>query len=259
MAERCGRQLHLPLWAASLAEASRAVRARRGEGLAVKPRHGSNGKYVALWPSGARVEELQESVVAAAGAQDPSWRRESWNQNAVVRGVVVQPLYAFMADLVQVEGPRMRRPLELKVQVLSGQVVGACLSSHPIYLWVTRCGAVILWDPKTPGLLKKGHGIWEALPLGVLELLRESLKRHWLHIRDFSEQVAYDLDELRVDWLLGDENWGPRIGELTYMGTMALDLAPVSQRLAKAFAANHLGRLQGVQLDPFGEMARLQA
>ena len=223
----------------------------------VKPRHGSNGKFVALFGPLEDVEQVRQSIVEAHGARDASWRRESWTQNAVPCGVVVQPLYKPMAELAV--GPRMWRPLELKLQVMFGKVVGGCLNSHPMYLWVTRAGAVILWDPKTPGLLKKGHGLWEALPEPVLQLLRESLAHHWLEIRELSEQIAYDLDELRVDWLLGDENWGPRIGELTYMGTMALDLAPVSQRLAKAFAANHLGRAQGVQLDPFEEMARVQA
>ena len=67
-----------------------------------------------------------------------------------------------------------------------------------------------------------------------------------------SEAVAHGLDELRVDWLLGDPVWGPRIGELTYMGTMALDVFPVSWRLAKAFAAAHLSRREDRRLEPFG-------
>jgi len=30
--------------------------------------------------------------------------------------------------------------------------------------------------------------------------------------------LAEGLDELRVDWLLGDPTWGARIGEITYEG-----------------------------------------
>lgn len=139
-----------------------------------------------------------QSIDAAMAAEDPSWRSESWNQNAVPKGAVLQPLYALMSDFLddkddfnhflqnderheehdehdehhQLRGrvpvpllrKLLRKPLELKVQVLFGEVVGACLNTHPMYLWVTRDGGVIPWDPATPGLLKKGHGLWQDLP-----------------------------------------------------------------------------------------------
>lgn len=135
-----------------------------------------------------------QSIDAAMAAEDPSWRSESWNQNAVPKGAVLQPLYALMSDFLEdkerhfeddflnderheqdehehhqlragrVPVQLLRKPLELKVQVLFGEVVGACLNTHPMYLWVTRDGGVIQWDPATPGLLKKGHGLWQDLP-----------------------------------------------------------------------------------------------
>ncbi|CAE7470178.1 ycf3 [Symbiodinium natans] len=229
--------------------------------LVVKPRHGSNSKFVAMFPSPAQagVEAVCESIDAALNGEDPSWKKESWNQNAVPKGALLQPLYALMADMADVDvsmGARnkLMRPLELKVQVLFGVAVGGCLHSHPMALWVLSSGAVQLWDPNLPGLLKKGHGVWEPLPHAILETLLRSLSEDWEAIRGDSERLAQEigLDELRVDWLLGDGHWGPRIGELTYMGTLALDIWPVSWRLARAFAAGHLSRL-GRPLQPFPE------
>ncbi|CAK9099290.1 unnamed protein product [Durusdinium trenchii] len=265
-ATQLGIQRHLPLLAAAPASDAAAAKklwaaARQQVALnssfVVKPRHGSNSKYVAMWPCPAQANEeaILESIEAALCAEDPSWRRESWNQNAVTKGAVLQPLYALMADVLETgekDLTKLQKPLELKVQVLFGEVVGACLNSHPMYLWVTRDGEVIQWDPKTIGLLKKGHGLWEDLPPQIFYLLVTSLSEHWPQIRQDSEAVAHGLDELRVDWLLGDPVWGPRIGELTYMGTMALDVFPVSWRLAKAFAAAHLSRREDRRLEPFG-------
>merc|ERR1711933_450085 len=54
---------------------------------------------------------------------------------------------------------------------------------------------------------------------------------------------AVGLDELRVDWLLGDPRWGSRIGELTYMGAGSRVTPPLSRRLSMAYAAGHLCRL----------------
>ncbi|CAJ1386967.1 unnamed protein product [Effrenium voratum] len=260
-----GRQLHLPL---DTGEAEAVLQAARrqialDEPFVVKPRHGSNSKHVAMWrrPAEAREEEVLASIRRALEAEDQSWRKESWNQNAVPKGVVLQPLYAPMADLEQAaeaeaapaapaagaEAARRKllKPLELKVQVLFGEVVGGCLNTHPMYLWVLRSGALIRWRPEEcSGLLKRNHGLWEELPAPVLQRLQEVLQEHWRQLREDSELLARraGLDELRVDWLLGDPRWGCRIGELTYMGTMALDLPPISRRLARAFAEGHLSR-----------------
>lgn len=251
-----GSLRHLPLLAT---DGSMALVAKQqmahNQSFVVKPRHGSNSKHVTLWRPGEATEEaVLQSIEEAMCAEDKSWQKESWNQNAVPKGAVLQPLYALMSDFLQMdpEMPKLKKPLELKVQVLFGEVVGACLNTHPMFLWVTRDGAVIQWDPATPGLLKKGHGLWEDLPGAILQLLLRCLAEHWHSLRRDSEQLAVGLDELRVDWLLGDDFWGPRIGELTYMGTMAVDVAPISWRLARAFAAGHLGRCKKQALEPFG-------
>ena len=148
----------------------------------------------------------------------------------------------FLEEDIQDARGKLQKPLELKIQVIFGQVVGACLNTHPMYLWVTRDGTVIPWNPTMPGLLKKGHGFWEKLPEVIFQLLLRCLREFWPWMRQISEELAKNLDELRVDWLLGDDTWGCRIGEVTYMGTMALDVFPISWRLAKTFAAGHLSR-----------------
>ncbi|CAK0837196.1 unnamed protein product [Prorocentrum cordatum] len=154
--------------------------------------------------------------------------------------------------------PRLEPPhFELKLQVLFGEVVGGTLNTHPQLLWVTRAGCVQLWD--LPDLQERGHNrcrqlerlYGRALPQEVLCLLRQVLRRDWQMIRGTSEKVTRSagLDELRVDWLLGDEFWGSRIGELTYMGAGSRVTPPLSRRLARAYAAGHLVRLGRVSIE----------
>lgn len=164
----------------------------------------------------------------------------------------------FLEEDIQDARGKLQKPLELKIQVIFGQVVGACLNTHPMYLWVTRDGTVIPWNPTMPGLLKKGHGFWEKLPEVIFQLLLRCLREFWPWMRQISEELAKNLDELRVDWLLGDDTWGCRIGEVTYMGTMALDVFPISWRLAKTFAAGHLSRRRHGLVEPFWPQRVLQ-
>merc|ERR1712232_463004 len=132
-----------------------------------------------------------------------------------------------------------------------GEVVGGTLNTHPQVLWVTRDGAVQVWQ--LSDLQARGHvrchkldrRFGQCLPDGILELLCSVLRRDWWHIRSSSERLSRtaQLDGLRVDWLLGDERWGARIGELTYMGAGSRVTPPISKRLTRAYAAGHLLRL----------------
>ncbi|CAE7525187.1 unnamed protein product [Symbiodinium natans] len=232
------------------------------EPLVVKPRHGSNSKHVFLWPRPQEVDakELEESVLKASESHDKSWDKESWNQNAVPKGVVLQPMYSPLAEFLhgypcdEMERsrhafergvcPKFLRPLELKVQTLFGEVVGAQLNTHPQYLWVARDGSVHVWDQMAEGFQTRHAKEPEELPKELALFLRDILQEHWQRLRSDSEMLARSagLDEIRVDWLLGDPKWGPRIGELTHMGTFAIELVPVSVRLARAFAHAHLQR-----------------
>jgi len=166
-------------------------------------------------------------------------------QQRHAEGAILQPMYIPMISPDD-DNPRLRRPIELKVQILFGETVGACLNTHPQFLYVFRSGEVYLWEQSSQGLLRRHHGHSEPLPEAALETLCAALREHWVQMRRDSEHLARcaGLDEIRVDWLLGDPRWGPRIGELTYMGTFALDVLPVSLRLARAFATGHLSRLR---------------
>lgn len=257
-----GQELHLPILASATAgEASAKSSLTRTaleksisrEPIVIKPRHGSNSKHVFMWPKPDEVDESEIifAVDATLNAWDKSWKEESYNLQAVPKGSILLPLYSPMSAHLdqleegQVDRKRLSRPLELKVQVLFGQVIGACLNSHPQFLWVSRNGAVHIWDQEAPGFIKRHQKEHQSLPSKVLQTLQEALQHDWASVRNSSEHVARSvgLDELRVDWYLGDRKWGPRIGELTYMGTFALETLHVSSRLARAFAIAHFTRL----------------
>lgn len=263
----CKKQLHLPVYAHAAtgdADAHAALcsvvqeKVALNEAIVVKPRHGSNTKHVALWPTpqDAGVEAVLKSVRKALNSEDRTWKKESWNQNAVQHGAVLQPMYAPISTLVDcgdMLDPMHRRPLELKVQVLFGEVVGANLNTYTAsHVWVSREGGIHLWDSLAHAFLKRHHGNFDPLPKGVLKALQQAVRRDWLAICADSELIARTsgLDELRVDWLLGDKHWGPRIGETTYMGTFALDMLPASVLLARAYATAHLSRL-GLAIEAF--------
>merc|ERR1711904_591499 len=100
------------------------------------------------------------------------------------------------------------------------------LNTHPQVLWVTADGAIQQWqagDLQAAGHVRCTHldrAFGLSAPDAAIDTLRAALQSHWHWIRRVSEEIvrSASLDELRVDWLLGDETWGPRIGELTYMG-----------------------------------------
>ena len=87
-------------------------------------------------------------------------------------------------------------------------------------------------------------------PKELLSRLQDVLRSSWPFIRDSSERICRTagLDELRVDWLLGDTTWGARVGELTYMGAGSRITPPLSMRLARTWAAAHLLRLKRLRL-----------
>eukprot|EP00928_Gymnodinium_smaydae_P080526 TRINITY_DN64203_c0_g1_i1.p1 TRINITY_DN64203_c0_g1~~TRINITY_DN64203_c0_g1_i1.p1 ORF type:complete len:398 (+),score=97.32 TRINITY_DN64203_c0_g1_i1:31-1224(+) len=254
--ELCGEQLHLPLLAharagdaVALESAVAAARTevRAGRPLAVKPRHGANAASVFLWTEplpGDAEDAVAASVEVAARAEHHSWAKENWQLSQVPRGVVVQPLYRPSVRAHRCENLELR-PLELRVLVPFGVVIGATLTAFPFELWVTRDGIIQLWDSadlRAAGVrASQKHG--RRLGADALELLREALARDWPRICSLSERLvrAAGLDELRVDWLVGDETWGSRIGELTYMGTGgSISLPMLSEVVAKSYASRML-------------------
>eukprot|EP00931_Biecheleriopsis_adriatica_P023254 TRINITY_DN14726_c0_g1_i4.p1 TRINITY_DN14726_c0_g1~~TRINITY_DN14726_c0_g1_i4.p1 ORF type:complete len:352 (-),score=63.81 TRINITY_DN14726_c0_g1_i4:8-1063(-) len=242
-AELCeGQHWHLPVYAhAATGDAAAEARlctvvcdcVARNEPVVIKPRHGSNSEDVHVWPQPKEAGEapLLASVASALQAWHESWAKESWNQNAVPKGALLQPMYAAMSAL----GAR-------------GELDSKVLHSLSTMLWVFRSGDVHFWDEKSRRAWKKekrrSRLCDDRLPPEVLKALQDALRTHWPCICSVSEQLArgIGLDELRVDWLLGDDKWGPRIGELTYVGSFAPEVFPVSERLAQTFAAGHCRR-----------------
>ena len=49
--------------------------------------------------------------------------------------------------------------------------------------------------------------------------------------------AAAGVEELRVDWLLGDEALGPRIGETTYIGAAFAGVPTISEAAGRGFRA----------------------
>eukprot|EP00927_Polykrikos_kofoidii_P077353 TRINITY_DN74299_c0_g1_i1.p1 TRINITY_DN74299_c0_g1~~TRINITY_DN74299_c0_g1_i1.p1 ORF type:complete len:543 (+),score=48.94 TRINITY_DN74299_c0_g1_i1:81-1631(+) len=263
-----GRAVHLPIYAWALAgdeEAERRVVEaavhciERAEPFVVKPRHGANSQHVFMWTDPSEADEIAVAacVKDAITSTDPSWNRECWQLSQVPRGVVLQPMYAIAVPKREESGPKNRAaPLELKVQVLFGLVVGGTLNTHPQSLWVTSEGAIQVW--KSADLRARGHVrchtldriYGQVLPIGALEILQRVLRTDWPHIRETSERISCGagLDELRVDWLLGDSHWGARIGELSYMGAGSRVTPAISRRLTRAFAAAHLSRIGLLEL-----------
>merc|ERR1712176_1724497 len=105
-------------------------------------------------------------------------------------------------------------PLELKVQLLFGRVIGGVLNGLPQFLWGMRDGGVQVWGENARTKLIRGNrkDKMGSLPPGALEAFQTSLSAHWSHIRGASERLAKEIgvDEIRIDWLLGDPYWGPR-------------------------------------------------
>ena len=269
VAELLGSPLHLPVLAhaaAGNAEQEKAMqmavmeRADKGEAMVLKPRHGANSCFVSLWPQPQNMERFQllQSLAEALHAEDRSWKKECWQLSQVPHGAILQPMYSILVPKMEDAGPRGRdAPMELKVQVLFGCVVGATLNTHPAPLWVASSGVIQIWEFQD--LISRGQVRCKTLdrcygrhpPTELLSRLQDVLRSSWPFIRDSSERICRTagLDELRVDWLLGDENWGARVGELTYMGAGSRITPPLSMRLARTWAAAHLLRLKRLRLD----------
>eukprot|EP00747_Dinoflagellata_sp_TGD_P017049 gnl/TRDRNA2_/TRDRNA2_125556_c0_seq1.p1 gnl/TRDRNA2_/TRDRNA2_125556_c0~~gnl/TRDRNA2_/TRDRNA2_125556_c0_seq1.p1 ORF type:complete len:293 (-),score=36.68 gnl/TRDRNA2_/TRDRNA2_125556_c0_seq1:37-915(-) len=258
--EMCGEQRHMPILAHAELGDEGSIAALKsvvcqcvddGKPIVVKPRHGANGAHVYLWPNPRDVDvsEVIASVDVALNTSDKTWGKECWQLGQVPRGVLVQPMYASMLPIENMSSGSGRalgiaafhKPLELSVHVVLGVVIGAVLCGYPYHLWVTREGSIQVWNPEdmkhwgVPGVTKH----MKPLPVGAIGKLQSVLQKDWDTIRSWSERLVQraGLDELRVDWLLGDEHWGSRVGELTYMGAGSrIPIPPLSTSIALAFA-----------------------
>ena len=211
-------------------------------------------------------------------------------QEEPVVPVQVEPLPPSVPVPVIVKSNQKCYPIELRLHVLFGRVIGGTLRSHPNELWVDHHGLVHVFSdarglavtrgalrfrafllqedqqakgtthsnpsssPRSPSSLEseerppppKLHPLVPKLA----SLLHGSVEKDgsggggcsssWKEtIVPLSERLcaASGLDELRVDWLLGDVALGPRIGELSFMGA-AFSGVPC---LAEAIAEGYMG------------------
>eukprot|EP00929_Paragymnodinium_shiwhaense_P090038 TRINITY_DN50271_c0_g1_i1.p1 TRINITY_DN50271_c0_g1~~TRINITY_DN50271_c0_g1_i1.p1 ORF type:complete len:394 (-),score=4.08 TRINITY_DN50271_c0_g1_i1:22-1203(-) len=247
--ELCGERLHLPLWSHALSEDTEGLEklrnvvrncVRNNEAIVVKPRHGANSALVCAWPNprDAGEEAIMESVDAARLLRDKSWDKLDWLCSQITRGVIVQPLYR---TSLAAADKYLDIPLELAVEVIWGKVVGATLNEYPAELWITRDGAVQQWCAKDLREVP-GRRYRKDLPDGLLNILLSLLHRHWDRILYFSERLVQraGLDELRVDWVVGDDRWGACILELTYMGTAhPYPIPQLSEGLSLCYASGY--------------------
>lgn len=191
------------------------------EPLVAKAGHGANSNAVRRVPEGAGedlvsriAEELLESCVEEI---------ECWQLYEVPPGLIVEPRYAGVGD----DG----HPLELCVLCLWQRAVGAVFSWWPHAFWVDAAGLV--WPlplgtecpKKKPkdrcpcdAYRQRGRGGMEPPDAAWLQGLLDAAP--WRRLAEVSAAVAAlgQVEELRVDWFLGDQRFGPRINELTYMG-----------------------------------------
>jgi hypothetical protein len=138
---------------------------QRNEGCVLKPINGAGGQHVSLWtpsqlaaptketpleppheePAGAAQRCLTTAGlladahdIARQGA-DPS---EPWQITAAPLGVILQPLYCSGCILSDGDVPGKSAPLELKLHVFFGIVLGGTLHTHPWNYWIDHCGRV---------------------------------------------------------------------------------------------------------------------
>ncbi len=141
-------------------------------------------------------------------------------------------------------------PLELKIFVLFGRCVGGNLHSHPWHLWVFGDGGDLhLWKWRFPGKPRSwAHCYGPTLPEAALERLQAVLRRDFARLKRHSEALALTakVDELRVDWLLGDPRFGSRLGELTFIGSADRLVPPIQEAMARAFFRGHRSRKEEI-------------
>ncbi|CAE7722808.1 Snapc3, partial [Symbiodinium pilosum] len=176
----------------------------------VKPRHAASGQGLSLLRPGTTT--LTEAVHAALEVECK--RGETWQLYQVPRGVGVEVLYPSL----RASSKEPERPLELKLQTIWGVVVGGTIHTSQ-EVWITSSGHVVRSNHGKNCAIRRRYG---PLPPWILDgSLEKIIQEHWSFLVSESEAIArrWGLDEVRVDWFLGCETLGPRICEVTWMGT----------------------------------------
>ena len=104
----------------------------------IKTLNGSGGQNVLVCAAFAGAGAAAEAAAARAlvrraralALADPD-RSEPWQMQQVPRGVLLQPVYSSGVAVTESSVPGRLAPLELKVHVMFGTVLGATLHTHP--------------------------------------------------------------------------------------------------------------------------------
>mmetsp|Transcript_21515 Transcript_21515/g.54204 ORF Transcript_21515/g.54204 Transcript_21515/m.54204 type:complete len:471 (-) Transcript_21515:100-1512(-) len=224
------------------------------QAVVVKPRNGHDGlgvTKVLLEEEGEqgqsedqRISQIDRIYTALHKAffvkrehGEQSWlQRENWQLSQVPDGVVLQPLYS--TSVIENYCSRTKGPLELKVHVIHGVVACATLKQYsPQVLYLEgRQGKIKLFQGNGTGgsfdggenenweeqlcrfagniTMREVHAVKDFLETEIIGKVWES------GIVPFAERflAGYELDECRFDFLLGDTQFGVRLGEITHQG-----------------------------------------
>ena len=221
--------------------------AREGTCIVVKPRHAASGQGMSILRAPCDAATIAAAVRDAIAVKCKGG--ETWQLYQVPRGVGLEPLYPSFQHC-----PREPdRPLELKVQTVWGRVIGATLHTSK-EVWVMPSGKLHWWATVAPNhahkrSLQQKYGrfpVRGAARASFSEMLEALLDAHWEIICRESEKIArlWGLDEVRVDWFVGCQQHGPRICEVTWMGTGERIPASLQHVVAQAFVAGHRRRVE---------------
>lgn len=242
----------LAAWRGGEEEDFEAVRAavEQDTPLIVKPTHGSEAVGVTIFspPSSCGgLPAVLAAVEAALAARAD--RTEPWMLSNLRPGVVVQELYNSGEAACPMAGPPFHCPLELKVQTLFGRIVFGTVRAFPWQVTVLPDGSIHRWASsrvvRSQGLPKAWRAAWgAAVAPAALAGLRRTLASDWPRMVAATEAVARQagLDEVRVDWMLGDRRLGPRIVELQYVGAAGNLRPELRPHLCRCFLRGHRRR-----------------
>lgn len=192
-------------------------------------------------PSKSKPEARHDGLVIEAdakGAASPPGMCDAYDSRIDEDQGTADSVFADLAARFINTKPKHDICLEMKVHVMFGKVVGATLKAHPWEVWIDHHGRIYIWSVSDLRrlsntkkrihrhlnhfrLVPRGSDEDTATPEtnGLVRVLHDALDRDWEDlIKPVSIRLSEGLDELRVDWLLGDPVWKTRIGEITYQG-----------------------------------------
>eukprot|EP00434_Breviolum_minutum_P039713 symbB.v1.2.035273.t1/scaffold4709.1/size36042/2 len=233
-----------------LPEALLELRKTLSSEMVVKPRHAACGQGMTILTPTSDEDAMMAALKEAAEVECK--RGETWQLYQVTKGVGIEQIYPSVGASIK----EPERPLELKLQTMWGRVLGGTIHTSQ-EIWVTASGRVLRCDNRKSGIRRK----YGPIPQWILDGSFESmLKEHWHFLVSESEAIArlWGLDEVRIDWFLGCPLLGPRICEVTWMGTGDRIPPQLQLQVAQAFFAGHRKRAKVTMTDSDQKDGRME-